>query len=65
MFNFLQESNISRALFLTPIQRHNSTHFSDGPVYTKFSDLNAESLLNTQKTCVKSVQERLNFGLEL
>ena len=56
MYNFMQKENNWRASFLTPIKRYNSTHFTDGGTYQKFSDLSSESLLKINKTCVESVK---------
>ena len=55
----MQKENNWRASFLTPIKRYNSTHFTDGGTYQKFSDLSSESLLKINKTCVESVKGRV------
>ena len=60
MTNFMREMNISDASFLTPIQRHNSTHYSDGGNLRKLSDLDSTNLLSMNNTC-KSIRDRSIF----
>ena len=60
MTNFMREKNISDASFLTPVQRHNSTHYSDGGNLRKLSDLDSTNLLSMNNTC-KSIRDRSIF----
>ena len=50
MTNFMREKSISDASFLTPVQRHNSTHYSDGGNLRKLSDFDSTDLLSMNKT---------------
>ena len=61
MTNFMREKKISDASFLTPVQRYNSTHYSDGGTLRKLSDLGSTNLLSMNNTCMDKGEDRSIF----
>jgi len=51
MIDFMRETEKDRANFLTPLERYNSTHYSDGGFLRKLSDLESTNLLSMENTC--------------
>ena len=51
MVDFMRETQKFHANFLTPIGRYNSTHYSDGGILRKLSDLESTNLLSMENTC--------------
>ena len=51
MVDFMRETQKFYANFLTPLGRYNSTHYSDGGILRKLSDLESTNLLSMENTC--------------
>ena len=51
MIDFMRETQKAGAIFLTPLGRYNSTHYSDGGILRKLSDLSSTSLLSMKNSC--------------
>ena len=51
MIDFMREKHIDEANFLTPLGRYNTTHYSDGDILRKLSDLSPTNLLSMNNTC--------------
>ena len=51
MADFMRENRKAHANFLTPIRRYNLTHYSDGGIVRKLSDLESTNLLTMENTC--------------
>ena len=51
MVDFMRENRKAEANFLTPLGRYNTTHYSDGGILRKLSDLSSTNLLSMNNTC--------------
>ena len=51
MVDFMRENRKAKANFLTPLGRYNTTHYSDGGILRKLSDLSSTNLLSMNNTC--------------
>ena len=51
MVDFMRETRKFHANFLTPLGRYNLTHYSDGGILRKLSDLESTNLLSMENTC--------------
>ena len=51
MVEFMRENQKADANFLTPLGRYNTTHYSDGGILRKLSDLSSTNLLSMNNTC--------------
>ena len=51
MIDFMRENQKAEANFLTPLGRYNTTHYSEGGILRKLSDLSSTNLLSMNNTC--------------
>ena len=51
MVDFMRETQKLHVNFFTPLGRYNSTHYSDGGILRKLSDLESTNLLSMENTC--------------
>ena len=51
MIDFMRENQKAEAIFLTPLGRYNTTHYSEGGILRKLSDLSSTNLLSMNNTC--------------